>query len=190
MNQEKRISRCKRIYGKLAATKEVYSLTEDGSLDSTINNGNVQVNDTIAYQISVANTGDRATEVKNVHLQDQLPKGLTYVPNSLELTIGDTVTALKDEDTINIEKQAIDALVGTLKGGEIATLTFKVTVTKEASGEITNIATSKGNVITEPTDPKLPEEDKPQNLLRHMIQTAFKIMCLQNQRSTKKWAVM
>lgn len=147
--------------GKLAATKEVYSLTEDGSLDSTINNGNVQVNDTIAYQISVANIGDRATEVKNVHLQDQLPKGLTYVPNSLELTIGDTVTALKDEDTINIEKQAIDALVGTLKGGEFATLTFKVTVTKEASGEITNIATSKGNVITEPTDPKLPEKDKP-----------------------------
>lgn len=147
--------------GKLAATKEVYSLTEDGSLDSTINNGNVQVNDTIAYQISIANTGDRATEVKNVHLQDQLPKGLAYVPNSLELTIGDTVTALKDEDTINIEKQAIDALVGTLKGGEFATLTFKVTVTKEASGEITNIATSKGNVITEPTDPKLPEEDKP-----------------------------
>ncbi|NSN40955.1 isopeptide-forming domain-containing fimbrial protein, partial [Enterococcus faecalis] len=144
--------------GKLATEKTVYD--KDGN---SVGNQKVKVGDIIEYRINARNTEGVETIVNNVKVSDEIPAGLSYQAGSLKVTMPDGSTKTLSDEQVNGQTLATGDL-GSLKGGEGITVSFKVKVTEKATGTVTNVATVDGNVPPEtpgepdkPTTPETPE---------------------------------
>jgi fimbrial isopeptide formation D2 family protein/uncharacterized protein (TIGR03382 family) len=112
----------------------------------------VQPGDTLKFTIVTTNNGNDpgVTAV----LTDVLPAGLTYVPNTIEVTTGANMGMKSDNAgddqgefnatsrtvTVRLGTGANMTMGGTLAVGESTTVTFKATVDANASGSISNQA--------------------------------------------------
>ncbi|MGX7244867.1 isopeptide-forming domain-containing fimbrial protein [Enterococcus quebecensis] len=138
-------------------------LSIEKSVGKTVNNefaplkdkSPVKVGDTITYQLIVKNPAAVGTIVRAVHAKDNVPKGLEIVPDSINVKVskGDQEESNKGTNLGN--GQSIDVLIGDLMGGEQAEVTFDVIVTKEASGELKNIASASGKIDEVPNGPDI-----------------------------------
>ncbi|MCM3368003.1 isopeptide-forming domain-containing fimbrial protein [Bacillus safensis] len=126
-----------------------------------------EVGDTLLYTIKTKNTKEDSL-VENLVISDELPEGLAYVPNSLQVD-GDTVTDAKDDDNGDFTNGTVSGQFGDIKDTDWHTVTFEVTVEKGQSGkDIQNTANVTGGntppdkptTKTEiyPRDPKLESE--------------------------------
>ena len=137
--------------GKLATEKTVYD--KDGN---SVGNQKVKVGDIIEYRINAKNTEGAETIVNNVKVSDEIPAGLSYQAGSLKVTMPDGSTKGLSDEQVNGQTLATEDL-GSLKGGEGVTVSFKVKVTEKATGTVTNVATVDGNVPpTTPGQPDIP----------------------------------
>jgi uncharacterized repeat protein (TIGR01451 family) len=112
----------------------------------------VQPGDTLKFSISTTNNGND-TGVPVV-LTDVLPAGITFVPNSIEVTAGPNMgmksdVAGDDQGEFNATTRTVTVRLGTgatmttggsLAVGDTSTVTFKVTVNMDATGTISNQA--------------------------------------------------
>ncbi|MCP4542662.1 MAG: DUF11 domain-containing protein [Chloroflexi bacterium] len=111
-----------------------------------LNGSPLYVGDVIEYQVMVRNITDTAQN--SVVITDAIPANTTYAPGSASVTLGN----VSGPDPLVVE-------VSSLAGGEIVTLTFRVTVTADAVGlPVTNQASTTSDkqvdpVITYPTPP-------------------------------------
>ena len=129
--------------GKLTATK-------------TVNNAKPKLGETIEYTISFRNTVENGV-LNKVVITDQLPKGLTYVKDSLT-SVGDEPkpTSLKEADgTITAEYPSITDM-------KERSIRFKVIVNEEAkAGEIILNKAKVDDTVNPPEEPEVsitPEE--------------------------------
>ncbi|WP_270278005.1 isopeptide-forming domain-containing fimbrial protein [Enterococcus faecalis] len=124
--------------GKLTATK-------------TVNNAKPKLGETIEYTISFRNTVENGV-LNKVVITDQLPKGLTYVKDSLT-SVGDEPkpTSLKEANgTITAEYPSITDT-------KERSIRFKVIVNEEAkAGEIILNKAKVGDGINPPEEPEVP----------------------------------
>jgi uncharacterized repeat protein (TIGR01451 family)/fimbrial isopeptide formation D2 family protein len=89
------------------------------------NNGVVNPGDTIAYQISVTNTGNAAAN--NVVVNDTpLPTQITALPTTVATSLGAVTVATASAVSVNL---------GTLPAGQTATITFNATVNAATGGQ-------------------------------------------------------
>lgn|GEM_PF-6688816 len=129
--------------GKLDSEKKVYN-SEGESIDNQM----VRVGDIIEYRILAKNTGGTETIVNNVKLQDAIPNGLSYETGTLMITYPDGTTKDLPDNQVN-GQQLTTENIGNLKGGETATVSFKVKVNERATGILKNIAMIKGTIPPE-----------------------------------------
>ncbi|MCO5525363.1 isopeptide-forming domain-containing fimbrial protein [Enterococcus faecalis] len=124
--------------GKLTATK-------------TVNNAKPKLGETIEYTISFRNTVENGV-LNKVVITDQLPKGLTYVKDSLT-SVGDEPkpTSLTEANgTITAEYPSITDM-------KERSIRFKVIVNEEAkAGEIILNKAKVGDGINPPEEPEVP----------------------------------
>lgn len=93
--------------------------------------------DTAYFKVTVqlpTYNGITAADDIDFKLYDQLPKGLTYVPNSAEASLGN---ASVNDDEIVVTLNAADLAEN---GGKTLTLTLRATVDAGQKGELTNSA--------------------------------------------------
>ncbi|MDR0921974.1 MAG: DUF11 domain-containing protein [Lactobacillales bacterium] len=128
--------------GKLETSKNAYSLDGELLTDKT-----VYVGEVFEYRIEARNVADPTTIVKGVIIHDTLPKGLVYIPETLQLN--DMPVGEENKGEITVE-------AGDLVGGTFATVRFQVVVTEEALGNVENIAVVEAVVPGD--DPLSPEE--------------------------------
>ena len=124
--------------GKLTATK-------------TVNNAKPKLGETIEYTISFRNTVENGV-LNKVVITDQLPKGLTYVKDSLT-SVGDEPkpTSLKEANgTITAEYPSITDM-------KERSIRFKVIVNEEAkAGEIILNKAKVDDTVNPPEEPEVP----------------------------------
>ncbi|WP_033596304.1 DUF11 domain-containing protein, partial [Enterococcus faecalis] len=124
--------------GKLAATK-------------TVNNAKPKLGETIEYTISFRNTIENGV-LNKVVITDQLPKGLTYVKDSLT-SVGDEPkpTSLKEANgTITAEYPSITDT-------KERSIRFKVIVNEEAKAGETILNKAKvDDTVNPPEEPEVP----------------------------------
>ncbi|MCW4656303.1 isopeptide-forming domain-containing fimbrial protein [Bacillus sp. AS_5] len=134
-----------RIKGALIARKEVKSPNGDKAY----------VGDELEYTVTVNNVVENG-EVRNANIRvaDVLPKGLSYIPESIQVD-GKSVTDAVDLDNGQYENGTVVANFGTIYDQKEHKVTFKAKVTKEGLQvkEIVNIATVDG---TDPDGNPLP----------------------------------
>ncbi|PRO40500.1 isopeptide-forming domain-containing fimbrial protein [Bacillus sp. LLTC93] len=149
---------------KLASEKSaVLQKKAEGNTDEK----HPEVGDTLLYTIKTKNTIEDSL-VENLVISDELPEGLSYVPNSLQVD-GDAVTDTKDDDNGDMTDGTVSGQFGDIKDTDWHTVTFEVTVEKGQSGkDIQNTANVTGgntppdkpttNTEIYPRDPKLASE--------------------------------
>lgn len=146
--------------GEIDAIKSVYAVHADGSDGDNIHNTVVNVNDTIRYKVIVENTSEKKlSEVHDVIVEDLLPSGVSYLPNTLYLE-KDNQLIQQSDNAVNQEKQFLSLNIGTLKSREKAVVIFDVKITNKASGTIANIATAKGMTAVNSEEPEKETELK------------------------------
>ncbi|NRC84122.1 isopeptide-forming domain-containing fimbrial protein [Enterococcus faecalis] len=124
--------------GKLAATK-------------TVNNAKPKLGETIEYTISFRNTVENGV-LNKVVITDQLPKGLTYVKDSLT-SVGDEPkpTSLKETNGI------ITAEYPSITDTKERSIRFKVIVNEEAKAGETILNKAKvDDTVNPPEEPEVP----------------------------------
>ena len=123
-----------------SSTKEVVDL----------NGGVPAPGDVLEYRIVVRNEGSDAAV--NVTLRDELPEGVTYVPDSLRIesgpVAGDKTDASGDDQgeyddatrtvTVRLGTGATDTAGGTLEIGESSEVRFQVTIDSDTRGKVSN----------------------------------------------------
>ncbi|WP_430604581.1 isopeptide-forming domain-containing fimbrial protein [Enterococcus sp. DIV2438] len=126
------------VTGKLTATK-------------TVNNAKPKLGETIEYTISFRNTIENGV-LNKVVITDQLPKGLTYVKDSLT-SVGDEPkpTSLKETNgTITVEYPSITDI-------KERSIRFKVIVNEEAKAGETILNKAKvDDTVNPPEEPEVP----------------------------------
>ncbi|MBP2966725.1 DUF11 domain-containing protein, partial [Acinetobacter baumannii] len=90
---------------------------------------------------------------------DKLPSEFVYEAGSLRVTNAAGTTAAASDDNVKDNTVTLSNL-GTLKGGQSLTVSFKVKVSETAKGKINNVALVEGNEPgkPDPTDPTKPVE--------------------------------
>ncbi|MEI3606928.1 isopeptide-forming domain-containing fimbrial protein [Pseudogracilibacillus sp. SE30717A] len=112
-----------------------------------------EVGDAIRYTITTKNTIEDSL-VENLVITDTIPKGLTYVPGSLEVD-GEKVTDAEDDDAGHVVDGKVTGTFGHVTDINDHTVSFLVTVDKgQAGADITNIATVGGDNIDKPDKPE------------------------------------
>ncbi|WP_338423266.1 isopeptide-forming domain-containing fimbrial protein, partial [Enterococcus lactis] len=142
--------------GNLETTKKVFDISGNSLKDKE-----VRVGDKVEYRISVKNTGDKNSVINNVQVIDNLPTGLSYVKDSLQVTLDGTAKAT----TGTVENNNIVVPdIGSLKGGQEAIVSFQATITEEAKDEIINLAKVDYTTPPEtPGDPDVPGTKEPED---------------------------
>lgn len=118
--------------GTLVTKNSVYD-----AQNQLVDKQTVRVGDTLTYIIEAENTADTTTVINQVAIDDQLPEGLTYLPDSAYVMIDEQKN---DQAVINIAGQSIQTTIGTITGGQQIKLVLQATVTEEAKGELMNRA--------------------------------------------------
>ncbi|GIN87120.1 hypothetical protein J6TS2_35060 [Heyndrickxia sporothermodurans] len=112
-----------------------------------------EVGDTLLYTIKTQNTITDSL-VKNLVISDELPEGLEYVAKTLKVD-GKSVTDEMDTDNGHAVDGKIAGQFGDITNTEWHMITFEVKVKEgQASKDIKNIATVKGDNIDEPDKPE------------------------------------
>lgn len=138
--------------GVLESNKSVYDTTGQPITDQMM-----KVGDTIRYVIEATNVGDPFSVLNQLVIRDPLPEGITYQEGTAKLLIeGNPV----ENAEIIFENGVLSAKVGTLVGGQKASLQFETTINEEATGEITNIASIDYTVPKLPGDESMVETTK------------------------------
>lgn len=138
--------------GVLESNKSVYDTTGQPITDQMM-----KVGDTIRYVIEATNMGDPFSVLNQLVIRDPLPEGITYQEGTAKLLIeGNPV----ENAEIIFENGVLSAKVGTLVGGQKASLQFETTINEEATGEITNIASIDYTVPKLPGDESMVETTK------------------------------
>ncbi|NST16074.1 DUF11 domain-containing protein [Enterococcus faecalis] len=126
------------VTGKLTATK-------------TVNNAKPKLGETIEYTISFRNTIENSV-LNKVVITDQLPKGLTYVKDSL--------TSVGDEPKPTSLKEANGTIIAeypSITDTKERSIRFKVIVNEEAKAGKTILNKAKvGDGINPPEEPEVP----------------------------------
>ncbi|MGY3749927.1 DUF11 domain-containing protein [Vagococcus acidifermentans] len=136
--------------GELEATKGVFNAKGEAIHGQTVRAGDI-----IEYRITAANPKEATTIVNNVIVKDTIPANLSYQANSLKVTYPDGKTAdLADASVTGQQLTTVN--LGSLKGQESLTVSFKVKVNPEAKGSLVNVANVTGT--TPPVTPGAPEE--------------------------------
>jgi uncharacterized repeat protein (TIGR01451 family) len=139
-----------------------------GKTFEDVNGGTVLPGDVLEYTVFAENTGNDAAV--NTVMTDPLPAGLTYVPDSIEITDGDNPGAKTDDDgddqaeydaasrtvIVRLGVGANGTTGGTMAVGDTATITFRATVNAGVTGSIKNQA-----VITAEGEQGAPSSDYP-----------------------------
>ena len=95
-----------------------------------------QAGDELRYQLQYTVADNSGTSLKTGNLVDQLPTGLKFVPNSIEIVYSDgTKETAASLDQIKLK---------TLTKGQSATVTFKATIEQLEAGALKNVATFSG----------------------------------------------
>ncbi|KPN13020.1 cell surface protein [Bacillus australimaris] len=143
---------------KLASEKSaVLQKKAEGNTDEK----HPEVGDTLLYTIKTKNTIEDSL-IENLVISDELPEGLAYVPNSLEVD-GQAVTDEQDQDNGDVTNRTVSGQFGDIKDTDWHTVTFEVTVEKGQSGkDIQNTASVTGD-NTPPDDPTIKTEIYPRN---------------------------
>ncbi|WP_181397625.1 isopeptide-forming domain-containing fimbrial protein [Gracilibacillus dipsosauri] len=124
-------------------SEKTSSIVEKG--EGNTDTDKYQVGDTIEYTIQSRNTV-RESVVENFVISDQLPEGLTFVEESLEVS---------HEGTGNIENGTITASFGDVTDTEWRTITFQAVIESGQSGKtIENTATVDGDNVDDPDTPE------------------------------------
>ncbi|MEK4317573.1 MULTISPECIES: isopeptide-forming domain-containing fimbrial protein [Bacillus] len=120
-----------------------------------------EVGDTLLYTIKTKNTIEDSL-VENLVISDELPEGLAYVSDSLQVD-GEAVTDAKDDDNGDFTDGTISGQFGDIQDTDWHTVTFEVTVEKGQSGkDIQNTASVTGE-NTPPDDPTTKTEIYPRD---------------------------
>ncbi|WP_338360261.1 isopeptide-forming domain-containing fimbrial protein [Enterococcus faecalis] len=126
------------VTGKLTATK-------------TVNNAKPKLGETIEYTISFRNTIENSV-LNKVVITDQLPKGLTYVKDSL--------TSVGDEPKPTSLKEANGTIIAeypSITDTKERSIRFKVIVNEEAKAGKTILNKAKvGDTVNPPEEPEVP----------------------------------
>ncbi|GLF91787.1 hypothetical protein Saga11_30460 [Bacillus safensis] len=143
---------------KLASEKSaVLQKKAEGNTDEK----HPEVGDTLLYTIKTKNTIEDSL-IENLVISDELPEGLAYVPNSLEVD-GQAVTDEQDQDNGDVTNGTVSGQFGDIKDTDWHTVTFEVTVQKGQSGkDIQNTASVTGE-NTPPDDPTTKTEIYPRD---------------------------
>ena len=143
---------------KLTSEKSaVLQKKADGNTDEK----HPEVGDTLLYTIKTKNTIEDSL-VENLVISDELPEGLAYVSDSLQVD-GEAVTDAKDDDNGDFTDGTISGQFGDVQDTDWHTVTFEVTVEKGQSGkDIQNTASVTGE-NTPPDDPTTKTEIYPRD---------------------------
>ncbi|KUJ33131.1 hypothetical protein AR437_00450 [Christensenella hongkongensis] len=135
----------------------------------------VKPGDTIAYTITLSNSGDAAA--KNVQVRDYVPAGSTLVDTS----ISDSGTP-SNVTVDGTERTRIDWVIPEIAAGTEKTVTFEVTVDGLAEGEVSDIVTNgayyrvPGPGEENPEDPDQPDDKYEQtNEVNHQLTSLVKL---------------
>jgi uncharacterized repeat protein (TIGR01451 family) len=124
---------------------------------SDVNGGAVLVGDVLQYTITVTNSGN--DDSVNTIVTDPLPAGVTFVPNSIQITPGagqGTYDAATNTVVARVGTGATSTQGGTVAVGQSVTVTFQVKINVGATGTISNQAK-----ITASGKQGAPAEDAP-----------------------------
>lgn len=135
------------------ATVEAQKLVED------LNGGYVMPNDTLRYSIDIINIGSNT--LTDIAFEDLIPSNALYVFNTIKLN-GNTLTDnIGDDDGEFVPglgtNGGIVVIIPELLGGQIATVTFDVTVNNTA--QFGEIVSNQGVVSTSQTNDELTDDD-------------------------------
>ncbi len=133
-----------------------------------------EVGDTIRYTITTKNTIEDSL-VKNLVINDTIPKGLTYVAGSLEVD-GQKVSDAKDDDAGHAVDGKVTGTFGNVTDTDEHVVTFLVTVDKgQAGADIKNIATVGGDNTDVPDEPEEEVEIYPRDPKFESAKTAVNL---------------
>lgn len=141
------------VLGKptIEVQKKVLSEKDAAGKREDLNGKTVKVGDTIHYDIEVKNPKKNSV-VEKVVVKDTIPEGLAFKAGTLTVTDQDgTETAL--DDSLFSDRILNTGDIGDILGENgVLTVGFDVTIEKNASGLLKNIATVTGKVVDKPTD--------------------------------------
>lgn len=141
------------VLGKptIEVQKKVLSEKDAAGKREDLNGKTVKVGDTIHYDIEVKNPKKNSV-VEKVVVKDTIPEGLAFKAGTLTVTDQDgTETAL--DDSLFSGRILNTGDIGDILGEKgVLTVGFDVTIEKNASGLLKNIATVTGKVVDKPTD--------------------------------------
>ena len=133
-------------------------------IDTTVSpTGEVNVGDTLTYDIAVSNVGGSATV--NAVVSNALPDHLTFVPGSGRIIRGATETVLADAiyngdaRTVSSQVSSTSGAAGVIEPGDTVTLRYQVTVNSGAGGTVVEnspVVTgtdARGVIVTTPSPP-------------------------------------
>ncbi|MDV2933833.1 LPXTG cell wall anchor domain-containing protein [Enterococcus faecalis] len=142
--------------GRLATKKAVYD--KDGK---NIQGQAVRIGDVIEYRIEVTNIDKPQTIINKIIVNDEIPDDLIYVKGTLKHIDSKGQERSLPDEQVNGQVVTTENL-GSLRGQESLTVSFRVKVATQATGERTNIATVEGTVPTrDPNDPSKQGEETP-----------------------------
>lgn len=109
-----------------------------------------KVDETITYTLTAGNSKDAAVAIENGVITDVIPRGLEFKAGSVQVN-GKTVSGVSYDDST----RTLTVPVGKINVDSNVTVTFMVTVTKDAYGKtIKNVA-----ILTSDNGPDTPAED-------------------------------
>ena len=125
--------------------------------EETTNPGNITAGDTLSYKITFYG-GD---ENGSAEVVDTMTAGQEYVDGSAQVTIGDGEAAQVDPDVAGTaaDGQTLTWNIENIPANELVTITFDVTITRDAGTSVDNTATVNGHETNTTTTP-YPSDDK------------------------------
>lgn len=125
--------------------------------EETTNPGNITAGDTLSYKITFYG-GD---ENGSAEVVDTMTAGQEYVDGSAQVTIGDGEATQVDPDVTGTAEdgQTLTWNIENIPANELVTITFDVTITRDAGTSVDNTATVNGHETNTTTTP-YPSDDK------------------------------
>jgi len=137
--------------GSAAATPvTVVAAVPASQVTKSVDKPNAQAGDTVTYTITLQHAAGSGADAFNLNLNDALPAGVTYVPNSLAATIAGGASA----PTTAVANGTVTATYATFPIGGTSTLTFRATVGYGVAGltPVTNTANVTYTSLPDTTD--------------------------------------
>jgi len=129
------------------------SFTIEQKADGNTDAEHPEVGDTLRYTIQTQNVEPASQVVTNLNISDEVPEGVTYVPNTLEVD-GQSVTDADDNDAGSLVGGHVSGSFGDVTDKDVHSVSFLVTVNSGQAGkDIANTATVGGDNTGNPDHP-------------------------------------